>query len=222
MQDQISQLQLNKDLALAKFESGIDISEKVREYDAKIKELKGKLDEKIKILKRGIFASSPEEVRNISQNIIEAEVKNQSLQSTVNGLTTIVARYEAKFNKLPKTTIEFARFQRTRESSEKLFTLIEEKYQEALINEQSQPGNVLIIDNARVPSSPSKPNRSLMIIVGSFSRFSAWHLDLFLLEIILMKQLKHRKILRNKIRMYWHGYPNLKNLMVKVRTVLIS
>ena len=166
LQDQISQLQLNKDLALAKFESGIDISAKVSEYDAKIKELKGKLDEKIKILKSGIFASSPEEVRKTSQNIIEGEVKNQSLQSTVNGLTTIVARYEAKFNKLPKTTIEFARFQRTRESSEKLFTLIEEKYQEALINEQSQPGNVLIIDNARVPSLPSKPNRSLMMIVG--------------------------------------------------------
>lgn len=166
LQKQISELQLNKDLSLAKFEPGIDISQKVKEYDAKIKELKDKLDEKILVLKGGILASSPEEVRSLSQKIIEEEVKNQALKSSVSSLAAIVKRYEEKFNKLPKTTIEFARFQRTRESSEKLFTLIEEKYQEALINEQSQAGNVLIIDNARIPRFPAKPNRMIIVITG--------------------------------------------------------
>jgi len=166
LQNQIAELQLNKDIALAKLESGIDISQKVKEFDAKIKDLKEKLDAKIKVLKAGILASSPEEVRGISQKIIEAEVKNQSLRSSVTSLSALVRKYEERFNRLPKTTIELARFQRTRESSEKLFTLIEEKYQEALINEQSQAGNVLIIDNARIPTGPSKPNRLLMILVG--------------------------------------------------------
>ncbi len=166
LQNQIAELQLNKDLALAKFDSGIDITQKIKEYDNKIKELKNKLDEKILILKSGIFASSPEEVRRLSQKIIEEEVKNQTLKSTVNSLNAILKKYEERFNKLPKTTIEFARFQRTRESTEKLFTLIEEKYQEALINEESQPGNVLIIDDARIPNSPSKPNRKLIILAG--------------------------------------------------------
>jgi len=166
LQNQIAELQLNKDIALAKLESGIDISQKVKEFDSKIKDLKEKLDEKIKVLKAGILASSPEEVRGISQKIIEAEVKNQSLRSSVNSLSALVRKYEERFNKLPKTTLELARFQRTRESTEKLFTLIEEKYQEALINEQSQAGNVLIIDNARVPIKPSKPNRLLMMLVG--------------------------------------------------------
>ncbi|MCZ7616522.1 MAG: hypothetical protein M5T52_23925 [Ignavibacteriaceae bacterium] len=72
---------------------------------------------------------------------------------------------------MPKTSIELARFQRNRESLEKLYTLVEERYQEALINEQSQPGNVLIIDNARTPDRPSKPNRFLIIIVGIFIGF---------------------------------------------------
>ena len=166
LQNQIAELQLNKDIALAKLESGIDISQKVKEFDSKIKDLKEKLDEKIKVLKSGILASSPEEVRGISQKIIEAEVKNQSLRSSVTSLSALVRQYEERFNRLPKTTIELARFQRTRESTEKLFTLIEEKYQEALINEQSQAGNVLIIDNARVPIKPSKPNRLLMMLVG--------------------------------------------------------
>ena len=35
-----------------------------------------------------------------------------------------------------------------------------------MINEQSQPGNVLIIDDARTPYTPAKPNRMLIIIVG--------------------------------------------------------
>jgi tyrosine-protein kinase Etk/Wzc len=166
LQDQIAQLQLNKDIALAKLESGIDISQKVKEYDSKIADLQEKLDEKIKVLKSGILASSPEEVRGISQKIIEAEVKNQSLKSSVASLSTIVKQYEDRFNRLPKTTIELARFQRTRESTEKLYTLIEQKYQEAVINEQSQAGNVLVIDKARVPSEPSKPNRPLMLLVG--------------------------------------------------------
>jgi capsular exopolysaccharide synthesis family protein len=166
LQDQISELQLNKDIALAKLESGIDVSQKVKEYDLKIEDLKKKLDEKIKVLKAGILASSPEEVRGISQKIIEAEVKNQSLKSSVTSLSALVSQYETKFNRLPKTTIELARFQRTRESTEKLYTLIEQKYQEAVINEQSQSGNVLIIDKARVPNEPSKPNRPLILLVG--------------------------------------------------------
>jgi len=171
LQNQISELQLNKDIALAKMEPGIDISQKVKEFDIKIRELKNKLDEKINVLKSGILASSPEAVRGISQKIIEVEIKNQSLRSTVAGLSGLVNSYEVRFNRLPKATLEFARFKRKRESSEKLFTLIEEKYQEALINEQSQAGNVLIIDNARIPSGPSKPNRPLLILIGVLAGF---------------------------------------------------
>jgi tyrosine-protein kinase Etk/Wzc len=43
---------------------------------------------------------------------------------------------------------------------------VEQRYQEALINEQSQPGNVLIIDEARIPLTRSKPNRTLIVIIG--------------------------------------------------------
>ncbi len=41
-----------------------------------------------------------------------------------------------------------------------------EKYQEALINEESTPNNVKIIDNGKVPKAPSKPNRFLIITIG--------------------------------------------------------
>ncbi|HMN48720.1 MAG TPA: polysaccharide biosynthesis tyrosine autokinase [Ignavibacteriaceae bacterium] len=172
LQNEIAQLQINKDLALAKVEPGIDITNKVIEYDKKIKDLKAKLDEKVKVLKAGILASSPEEVKALSQKIIEEEIKNGSLRTTQNGFAEIVKKYEEKFNRLPKTSLDLARFQRNRESLEKLYTLVEERFQEAVINEQSQPGNVLIIDNARIPSNPAKPNRSLIVIVGLIIGFA--------------------------------------------------
>lgn len=166
LQDQIAELQIRRDLAMAKADPKADFTTQLKEYDNKISELKKKLDEKIKVLKAGIFASSPEEVKNLSQKIIEEEIKNGSLRTTLSELSVVVRRYDERFNRLPKTSIELARFQRNRESLEKLYTLVEEKYQEALINEQSQPGNVLIIDDARTPYYPAKPNRILIIIVG--------------------------------------------------------
>lgn len=166
LQKQISELQLQKDLALSGVDNKIDISVTVKAYDDKIKDLKKKLDEKIKVLKAGIYASSPEEVKELTRKIVDEELNRRSLEISITGLTGIVDRYERRFNTLPKTSIDLARFQRNRESTEKLYVLLEEKYQEALINEQSQPGNVLIIDNARVPATPSKPNRLLIILVG--------------------------------------------------------
>ncbi|WP_337871949.1 polysaccharide biosynthesis tyrosine autokinase [Ignavibacterium sp.] len=166
LQEQIAELQLNRDLALTKSYQDESVKIKISEYDKKIKDLRVKLDEKIKVLKAGIFASSPEEVKSLSQKIIEEEIKNGSLRIKLKGLDDLVAKYEERFNRLPKTSLDLARFQRNRESLEKLYILVEERYQEALINEQSQPGNVLIIDDARKPDFPAKPNRPLIILVG--------------------------------------------------------
>jgi len=166
LQEQLVKLEVNRDLALSNKNPLGNNSEIVTGYEQKIRDLKNKLNSKVEEIKSGIFASSPAEVKELSQKVIEEEVRNQALKISVSELELIVKRYEDKFNRLPKTAIEFARYQGSRESLEKLYTLVEEKYQEALINEQSQPGNVLIIDNARRPSTPSKPNRFLIIIVG--------------------------------------------------------
>lgn len=171
LQKQISDLQIQKDLATSGLDPGVDVAAKVKAYEEKIADLRIKLDEKIKILKAGIYASSPEEVKELTRKIVDEELKTKSLRISIGGLSNIVSRYEDRFNKLPRTSIDLARFQRNRESTEKLYILLEEKYQEALINEQSQPGNVLIIDNAREPKSPSKPNRMLIILVGTVLGF---------------------------------------------------
>ncbi|MDZ7767086.1 MAG: polysaccharide biosynthesis tyrosine autokinase [Melioribacteraceae bacterium] len=102
----------------------------------------------------------------MTQKVLEEEVKYQSLLSSYKDLSELVERYDTRFNEMPKRTLDFARLQRIKSANEKLYLLVEEKYQEAQINEQSTPGNVLIIDQARVPELPSKPNRMLIIAVG--------------------------------------------------------
>jgi tyrosine-protein kinase Etk/Wzc len=166
LQQGIAKLQINKDLVSIN-NTNKDYNQQItKQYDDQIEVLKKKLQEKTNVIKQALFASNPEAIKDLSVKIVDAEVKEKGLTSQLNQLNDIVKKYESEFNKLPLTTINYAQLQRKRESSEKLFSLLEEKYQEAIINEQSQPGNIFIFDHAVRPSLPSKPNRALIIFVG--------------------------------------------------------
>jgi capsular exopolysaccharide synthesis family protein len=166
IQEEIAKLEVNKQVAVSRKDGLADDSPMIQEYDRKINELRKQLNKELEVLKAGIFASSPEEVKELTQKIIAEEVRNQSLETSIKELDKIVQGYEARFMKLPKNAIELARLKRNSEALEKLYLLVEQRYQEALINEQSQPGNVLIIDEARIPLTRSKPNRTLIVIIG--------------------------------------------------------
>ena len=166
LQKQIAGLQASKDIAMANNSSGIDISAKISEYDRKINELKQKLTSKIKEIKTGAFAGSPEQVKDLSQKMVEEEVKNHSLSIKLNELQSIIGNYEGKLSTLPKKSMQFAGYERNLESLQQLYTLVEQKYQQAVINELSQPGNVFIIGAGRVPDRPAKPLRVLIVLIG--------------------------------------------------------
>ncbi|MGE5458275.1 MAG: GumC family protein [Methanococcaceae archaeon] len=165
LQKQIAQYELKRDLALTNGGENSK-SELVNNYNSKIAELKENRDKKLEIFKTGMLASSSEEVKQLIQKVLETEVKYHGLSSSYNGLNSIVKNYEAEFNALPKRTIDLARLEREKGESEKLYLLIQEKYQEAMINEQSTPGNVLIVDPARVAVESFNPNRKLILLTG--------------------------------------------------------
>jgi polysaccharide biosynthesis transport protein len=166
LQETIAKVQIQKDL-VSITNSNKEYNQQItKPYDDQIEVLKKKLNEKTNVIKKALYATSPEAIKELEVKILDAEVKEKGLSSQLTQLNDIVKKYEAQFNKLPLTTINYAQLQRKRESSEKLFSLLEEKYQEALINEQSQPGNIFIFDRAVRPNFPSKPNRSLIIFVG--------------------------------------------------------
>ena len=166
LQKQIAELQMNKDLAMGNKTSRIDVSEKVKDYDQRITELKQKLSNMINDIKAGAFASSPDQVKDLSQKLVEEEINNHALEIKLKELETIISKYELNFGRLPKKSIELAQYERKREGLKQLYVLVEQKYQEAMINELSQPGNVSIIGTGRIPDKPEEPNRGKIIFIG--------------------------------------------------------
>ncbi|MGE5432727.1 MAG: GumC family protein [Syntrophomonadaceae bacterium] len=166
LQEQIAKLEIQKAIALSNKETNTVDKKTMDEFDAKLKVLKSQVDQKKAAYKAGILASSPEEVKLLTKSVIEEEIKSQAAKSSLQELTNIVGSYEKKFNSLPSATIEYARRERERAALEKLYLLVEEKYQESMINEQSKPGNVLIVDPGRIPEKPAKPNRPLIVLIG--------------------------------------------------------
>jgi len=166
LQQQLAELQVNKDLALSIKSPNLDISNKIKEYDRRIDELKQKLNSAISSIKAEAFSGNPEQVRELAQKLIEEEIKNNTLSVRLNQLQTITRGYEANLKRLPKTSTELAQYKRDRETLQQLYLLINEKYQEAVINELSQPGNVSIIGEGGIPNEPAKPNRKLILLFG--------------------------------------------------------
>ncbi len=166
LQQEIAKLEIQRDLAKTGNEEIIKGSKSLKDINAKIASLKQTLDEKLEILKQGANSNTPEEGRGFKEKYFEATLQNNQSKIKENLLKQFLSNYEEKFNKLPAQTIEFANLDRERKSNEKLYLMLLEKYQEALINEESTPNNVKIIDNGKVPKAPSKPNRFLIITIG--------------------------------------------------------
>ena len=80
----------------------------------------------------------------------------------------LLNRYEQEFNKLPTSTLDYARLERRRLADESLYNTLVAKHQEAQLNEQATPGNVLIMNTANPSRKPSEPNRIMIIAMGLF------------------------------------------------------
>jgi len=167
LQVKIAELESKRDI-----EASIPLDENLRnktmdEYNKKITPLKKTLDEKIAALKSGIFSNTPEERRLIYQKLVDANVGVQSYEAKVKTLSNMLAKYEDQFSKLPSQSVEYAKLERNRKATEKLYLILEEKYQEAKINERIKLGTVLIIAPGVLATKPSKPNRMLIVFMGT-------------------------------------------------------
>lgn len=166
IQSKIADLESKRDI-----ESSIPQDENLKqktiaEYNKKIEPLRKTLEEKFKILESSLYSGTPEERRVIAQKIVEASVGVQSYGTKVNTLSKMLAKYEEQFSRLPSQSIEYAKLERNRKATEKLYLILEEKYQEAKINERIKLGTVLVIAPGVIPTKPSKPNRMLIVFMG--------------------------------------------------------
>lgn len=166
VQSKIAELESKRDI-----EASIPQDEKLKqktldEYNRKIEPLRKTFEEKIKVLQTSLYSNTPEDRRIVSQKLLEANVGVQSYKTKVNTLTKLLSKYEDQFSKLPTQSIEYAKLERNRKATEKLYLILEEKYQEAKINERIKLGTILVIAPSVLASKPSKPNRMLIVFLG--------------------------------------------------------
>ncbi len=164
LQEQIADLQTQRDRAMSS--TLPNAQQIIREAESRIADLRGKLDNSLAIYRNTILASSPEEIKDLTKKAFEEEAKYQANLASYKKYNEIMDEYNRKMNELPTSSIDLARLQREQLSYEKLFIQLEERYQEAIINEQSIPSNVLIIDAGLVPDRHAKPNRIMLVAIG--------------------------------------------------------
>ncbi|MFZ4589464.1 MAG: GumC family protein [Ignavibacteria bacterium] len=167
LQKKIAELEVQRDVETAVL-SDEKLKEKVnKEYQKKIDPLKKNRDDKMSIVKTGILSNTPQEKSQLGQKLFEVDIEIITNKAKLNSINKVIAKNETLFNKLPAQSIELARLERDRKSNEKLYLTLEEKYQEAIVNERAKLGNVNVIDEAMLPLRPSKPNRQLIVAIGA-------------------------------------------------------
>jgi capsular exopolysaccharide synthesis family protein len=173
IQEQMAQLEVERDLTLTQNpDAGTDpryirmLAEIDEQLDVLRVNLRRRTDEFIQSIAPGMSGDPVGYIRLLRQRLLETDIEVQGLRYRKAAVEKSLERFEQLFNRLPKVTMEYARLQRARTSSEQLYLMIEQRYNEALITEQSEFGSVEIIDLARVPSSPSGVNLNVNLLMG--------------------------------------------------------
>jgi capsular exopolysaccharide synthesis family protein len=177
LQDELAKLEVQRDVFIAQNPqlAGQKLYlDKLSEIDKQIVSLKEKLQGRTSEYMKSLVPSLPGEgsagyLAQTKQKIIEQQIELGGLSARERALSRVIADYEQQFNRIPQKSIDLARLQRARLSTEKLYLLIEEKYNQAAITEKSEFGYVDIVDPGRVPAKPVSPKVALNLILGVLS-----------------------------------------------------
>lgn len=179
LQSQLTGLEIQLPTLLEKYSKG---SPQVSEAEIKIRETKNKISEKVaeivgsKVSTRNpIYQTLLAQVVTLETTLISLEAKKESLASSVK-------EYEDRLERLPDKELYLARLERAIKVSESTYIILLEKYQEARINEAMELGDIRVIDEARIPKYPIKPNKKLNLAIGGILGLMMGVMLVFFLE----------------------------------------
>jgi len=133
-----------------------------------IESAKKKLNEEIqKILLVKSGSADPLMFRSsLIEKISTAQIDQNIKSSKVVSLRLAVEKYNERMSLLPDTEIQLARLERNYQINEKTYTMLIEKYEEAKIAEKSKIGKIRIVEEARIPDAPIKPNKKMNMMIA--------------------------------------------------------
>ena len=103
---------------------------------------------------------------NLIEKISTAQIDQNIKSSKVISLREVVMNYNERMSQLPDTEVQLARLERNYRINEKTYLIVIEKYEEAKIAEQSKIGKIRIVEEARIPEIPVKPNKKMNMIIA--------------------------------------------------------
>ncbi len=133
-----------------------------------IESAKIKLNEEIqKILLVKSGSADPLMFRSsLIEKISTAQIEQNIKSTKVISLRAAVEKYNEKMSQLPDTEVQLARLERNYQINEKTYTMLIEKYEEAKIAEKSKLGKIRIVEEARIPDVPIKPNKKMNMMIA--------------------------------------------------------
>lgn len=143
-------------------------SPQIKKYDEQVAELKDKFKSEIAKLATKEILDPVKVSESLVARKIEVEAEIAALQPKVKALKNIVKNYSTDLESLPDVSLKLARLERAAKVDEKIYLMMQEKYEEARITEVGQLGNVRIIDSAKPPKYPVKPKKILNLLLATF------------------------------------------------------
>jgi capsular exopolysaccharide synthesis family protein len=167
LQKQIAEIEVKRDVEIANI-TDQKVKEKIiSSTTLKVNNLKKNLDEKTEIMRAGLLSQTPEEKRGLSQKVFETTLNSAALRNKISILSDYLKTFETEISKLPSENMELAKLERTMKTNEKLYITLEEKYQEATINERTRFGNATMLEPGFDTVNKIAPNKNLIFLTGS-------------------------------------------------------
>jgi capsular exopolysaccharide synthesis family protein len=98
--------------------------------------------------------------------IIEIETENTALKAKIGALSNILRNFNKELDALPEKELHLAQLSREREVNSNIFMMLRQKYEENRILEAGQIGLIRIVDTAKPPQRPVKPDKGMNLLLG--------------------------------------------------------
>lgn len=167
LQKQIAEIEIKRDVELANVTDQRVKDKIISSSNTKVSSLKKNLEDKTEIMRTGLLSQTPEEKQSLSQKVFETSLNSVALKSRINILSGYLNKYELEITKLPAENMELAKLERAMKTNEKLYITLEEKYQEATINERTRFGNASMLEPGFDTVNQIAPNKNLIFLTGT-------------------------------------------------------
>jgi len=159
LQEQLTKLQLQK---------YPETHPKIVELKDQIEQTKNNLkSESLKIASGENLVDPISQIQKYMEESISLEIELQTYKAQETTLKNVIDSYKKNLNTLPYKELQLAQLLRDKEVNEKIYTMLLHKKEEARIAEAEKLGNIRIIDPARFPQKPFRPQKKLLLFLGT-------------------------------------------------------